>query len=71
MLDEIARELAERVEVVGADLSNPPDVGRLAQRADIDVLVANAAVPAAGRLETFTPRELTVRSTSTFARPCN
>lgn len=58
MLDEIARELAERVEVVGADLSNPPDVGRLAQRADIDVLVANAAVPAAGRLETFTPREL-------------
>jgi uncharacterized protein len=58
MLDEIARELGERVEVVGADLSNRPEVERLGERADIDVLVANAAVPAAGRLQTFTPREL-------------
>jgi short-subunit dehydrogenase len=58
MLDEIARELGDRVEVVGADLSNRPDVERLGQRLDIDVLVANAAVPAAGRLQTFTPREL-------------
>jgi uncharacterized protein len=58
MLDEIARELGDRVEVVGADLSNRPDVERLGQRADLDVLVANAAVPAAGRLQTFTTREL-------------
>lgn len=58
MLDEIARELGDRVEVVGADLSNKPDVERLGQREDVDVLIANAAVPAAGRLHTFTDREL-------------
>jgi len=58
MLDEIARELGDRVEVVGADLSNRPDIDRLAQRTDVDVLVANAAVPAAGRLQTFSDREL-------------
>jgi uncharacterized protein len=58
MLDEIARELGDRVEVVGADLSNRPDVERLGDRAAVDVLIANAAVPAAGRLQTFTAREL-------------
>jgi uncharacterized protein len=58
MLDDIARELSERVEVVGADLANKPDVERLGQLIDVDVLVANAALPAAGRLETFTSREL-------------
>jgi uncharacterized protein len=58
MLDEIAHELGERVEVVGADLSNRPDVARLGERKDVDVLVANAAVPAAGRLQTFSDREL-------------
>jgi short-subunit dehydrogenase len=58
MLDEIASELGDRVEVVGADLSNRPDVERLGDRADVDVLVANAAVPAAGRLPTFAEREL-------------
>jgi short-subunit dehydrogenase len=58
MLDEIARELGDRVEVVGADLSNRPDVERLGDRAAVDVLIANAAVPAAGRLQTFAAREL-------------
>jgi short-subunit dehydrogenase len=58
LLDELARQLGERVEVVGADLSNKPDVERLGDRGDIDLLVANAAVPAAGRLQTFGPREL-------------
>ncbi len=58
LLDEIARELGDRVEVLGADLGNKPDVERLGERTDIDVLVANAAVPAAGRLQTFAPREL-------------
>jgi short-subunit dehydrogenase len=57
-LDDIARELGDRVEVVGADLSNRPDLERLGERTDVDVLVANAAVPAAGRLHTFSPREL-------------
>jgi len=58
VLDELARELGERVEVVGADLANRPDLERLGERADIDVLVANAGLPAAGRLQTFSAREL-------------
>jgi uncharacterized protein len=58
ILDQIARELGERVEVVGADLANKLDVERLGGRTDVDVLVANAALPAAGRLETFGSREL-------------
>jgi short-subunit dehydrogenase len=58
MLDEIARELGDRVEVIGADLANRPDIERLGERTDVDVLVANAAVPAAGRLHTFATREL-------------
>jgi short-subunit dehydrogenase len=58
VLDEIARELGDRAEVVGADLANRPDVERLGQLSDIDLLVANAALPAAGRLQTFTAREL-------------
>jgi uncharacterized protein len=58
MLDDIARELGDRVQVVGADLSNRPDVERLGELTDVDVLIANAALPAAGRLQTFTPREL-------------
>ena len=57
-LDEIARRLGDRVEVVGADLANRPDCERLGGRSDIDVLVANAALPAAGRLQTFSAREL-------------
>jgi uncharacterized protein len=58
VLDEIARGLGDRVEVVRADLANKPDVERLGERTDVDVLVANAALPAAGRLQTFGPREL-------------
>jgi short-subunit dehydrogenase len=58
VLEGLRRELGDRVEVVGADLSNKPDVERLGERADIDVLVANAALPASGRLQTFSEREL-------------
>src|SRR3954469_15689924 len=58
VLDEIARELGDRVEVVGADLANAPDVERLGERRDVDVLVANAALPAAGRLQTFSAHDL-------------
>jgi short-subunit dehydrogenase len=57
-LDEIAGELGDRVEVIGADLANKPDVELLGSRTQVDVLVANAALPAAGRLQTFGPREL-------------
>ena len=58
VLDELAGQLGDRVEVVSADLSNHQDVEGLGERGDIDVLVANAAVPAAGRLQTFTAPEL-------------
>jgi uncharacterized protein len=58
VLEDLRRELGDRVEVVGADLANKPDVARLGERTDIDVLVANAALPASGRLQTFSEREL-------------
>jgi short-subunit dehydrogenase len=58
VLEDLRRELGDRVEVVGADLANKPDVERLAERTDVDVLVANAALPAAGRLTTFSARDL-------------
>lgn len=51
-LDELAARTAARVLV--ADLSDPADVGRLAAEAEAcDVLVANAALPASGRIETY------------------
>jgi uncharacterized protein len=58
VLDDLARELGDRVEVVGADLASRQDLERIAARTDVDVLVANAALPAAGRLQTFGAREL-------------
>jgi uncharacterized protein len=58
VLEDLRRELGDRVEVVGADLANKPDVDRLGERDDVDVLVANAAVPASGRLQTFSEREV-------------
>jgi uncharacterized protein len=58
VLNEVARELGDRVEIVGADLANRPEVERLAELREIDVLVANAALPAAGRLQTFSARDL-------------
>jgi short-subunit dehydrogenase len=58
VLEDRRRELGDRVEVVGADLASKPDVERIGGRTDIDILVANAALPAAGRLQTFSAREL-------------
>jgi short-subunit dehydrogenase len=58
LLDGLATELGDRVEVAAADLANPADVKRLGAMAGIDVLVANAAVPAAGRLTTFSDEEV-------------
>lgn len=57
-LEDLRRELGDRAEVIGADLANSPDVERLGERTDFDVLVANAALPAAGRLTTFSARDL-------------
>jgi short-subunit dehydrogenase len=58
VLEDLRRELGDRAEVIGADLANKPDVERLGERTDVDVLVANAALPAAGRLTTFSARDL-------------
>jgi uncharacterized protein len=58
LLDELASELGDRVEPIAADLANPEDVDQLAALTGIDVLVANAALPAAGRLLTFSGEEL-------------
>lgn len=55
VLEEVRRELGERVEPLVADLANRDDVERLAERAaSVDVLVANAALPGSGEVDDFT-----------------
>jgi short-subunit dehydrogenase len=58
VLGELSTELAGRVEVVAADLASPEDVRALGDRSNIDVLVANAGLPAAGRLASFDAEEI-------------
>jgi short-subunit dehydrogenase len=60
VLEELRRELdGERVEAVAADLSDREELARLVERcAGVDVLVANAALPASGRIEEFTPEQI-------------
>jgi uncharacterized protein len=57
VLDELARDVDGVVPLV-ADLSDPAQVTPLVQGRRIDVLVANAALPASGRLDSFTPEEI-------------
>jgi short-subunit dehydrogenase len=53
----LATELGARA--IECDLSDPAAVDRLAdEAASVDVLVANAALPASGRLTTFTQEEI-------------
>jgi short-subunit dehydrogenase len=53
-LDELASRLGERAEVLTADLSERDAPMRLAEAAGaVDVLVANAALPASGRVDDF------------------
>jgi short-subunit dehydrogenase len=54
VLEQLRADLGERVEVVVADLTERAAVKRLSERADVDLLVANAALPAAGKLLGFT-----------------
>jgi short-subunit dehydrogenase len=57
ILDELAGELG--ASVLAADLADRAEVTRLAQEAgDIDILIANAGLPAAGRLESFSEAQL-------------
>jgi short-subunit dehydrogenase len=58
-LEELATRLGSRAEVVVEDLAERDAPVRLAERAGaVDVLVANAALPASGRLEDFEPEQI-------------
>ena len=59
LLEELRASLGERAELVPGDLAERDGAARLAAAAgDVDVLVANAALPASGRLEDFDPEEI-------------
>jgi short-subunit dehydrogenase len=59
VLEGLRAELGSRVEVIEADLTKGEDVIRLAREAaPVHVLVANAALPATGALDTFAPEEI-------------
>lgn len=59
VLDDLRAELGERVEVVKADLAERADVDALPERAgQVDVLVANAALPASGAFDDFSADEV-------------
>ena len=60
VLDELRSLLGEdRLEPVVADLTDGEDVASLAKRAaEVDVLVSNAALPASGEIDDFSPEEI-------------
>jgi uncharacterized protein len=59
VLNEIRAELGDRVETIPADLADRGAVGELFEQAgDVDVLVANAGLPASGLLLSFEPPEI-------------
>jgi uncharacterized protein len=58
-LEELAGRLGGRAEVAAADLAERDGPARLAEATGhVDVLVANAALPASGRVEDFAPEEI-------------
>jgi short-subunit dehydrogenase len=58
-LEELKGRLGDRTDVVVSDLSSHADVGRLLDSAgQVDILVANAALPASGTLESFSPEQI-------------
>lgn len=58
-LEQIAAELGGRPRVLPADLTNAGDAVELAERAGpVDVLVANAALPASGSIDDFSTVEI-------------
>src|SRR4051812_13470903 len=59
VLESLASELGDRIEPLPADLSKPEEVRGLVERAGrVDVLVANAALPGSGRLDSYSPDEI-------------
>lgn len=57
VLEPLAQELSART--IAVDLVDPAEVDRLASEAGaVDILIANAALPATGTLETFTMQEI-------------
>lgn len=57
VLEPLAAELHARA--LAVDLSEPAEIERLLKEAgEVDILVANAALPAAGRLESFSIEEI-------------
>jgi uncharacterized protein len=59
LLEELRASLGDRAETAPADLSERDGPARLAEAGGaVDVLVANAALPASGRVEDFDPDEI-------------
>jgi short-subunit dehydrogenase len=59
VLEGLRAELGERVELLPADLATSAGLAELAERSlSPDVLVANAALPATGSLDSFSAEEL-------------
>lgn len=59
VLEQLRDELGERAEALVADLADREAVAALSERAGrVDVLVANAALPASGALDSFAPEEI-------------
>jgi short-subunit dehydrogenase len=59
LLECLRADLGARAEALAVDLSEPGGPARLAEQAgEVDVLVANAALPASGRVEDFEPDEI-------------
>lgn len=58
-LERLRDELGDRIEPLVADLAAHADVAALTRRAGrVDVLVANAALPGSGRLDSFSEEEV-------------
>ena len=59
VLEPLAAELGGATRVLAADLAERGDVDRLAEEcANVDIVVANAALPASGPLDGFSPLEI-------------
>jgi short-subunit dehydrogenase len=59
VLEELRDQLGGRAEILPADLASAADVTSLAERAaPLHALVANAALPGTGKLESFAPEEI-------------